>query len=234
MTAHKVSTAAKQKTKGKTASLQHERQYLLYGCRNIVGIDEAGRGAWAGPVAAGAVCLPIERKTLPTELAGVRDSKQMTPRQRANLVSTIKTTATAWGIGSASSAEIDTFGIVPATKLAMTRALEHLSIQFPDFVADCLFLDSMPWPEAPVACRLVSILKGDQHSLSIAAASVLAKTWRDEHMNDLEKQHPGYDLGVHKGYGTAKHQAALKSLGVCGVHRMSYKPVRDAMNPSEA
>ena len=111
----------------------------------------------------------------------------------------------------------------------MARALEHLSVQFPDFVADCLFLDSMPWPEAPIACRLVSILKGDQYSLSIAAASVLAKTWRDEHMNDLDQTFPGYDLRVHKGYGTAKHQAALKSRGVCAAHRVSYRPVRDVV-----
>lgn len=213
----------------KTASLQHERQYSIYGCRNIVGIDEAGRGAWAGPVAAGAVCLPLERKSLLTDLAGVRDSKQMTPRQRTRLVENIKATALAWGIGSATNTEIDTLGIVPATKLAMARALEQLGTQFPDLTPNCLFLDSMPWPEAPLQCRLVSILHGDQHSLSIAAASVLAKTWRDEVMIDLEKQHPGYELGVHKGYGTAKHQAALKSLGVCEIHRVSYKPVREVM-----
>lgn len=213
----------------KTASLQHERQYAIYGCRNIVGIDEAGRGAWAGPVAAGAVCLPITNKLLLTELAGVRDSKQMTPRQRTLLVSKIKATAVAWGIGSATNSEIDTLGIVPATKLTMARALEQINAQFPAFSPDCLFLDSMPWPEAPVQCRLVSILHGDQHSLSIAAASVLAKTWRDEMMVDLENQYPGYDLGVHKGYGTARHQAALKSLGVCDIHRVSYKPVREVM-----
>lgn len=211
----------------RTASLQHERQYLAHGCANIVGIDEAGRGAWAGPVVAGAVCLPLTRKTLAADLAGVRDSKQMTPRQRTALAETIKQTAVAWGVGSASSAEIDTLGIVPATRLAMARALDQLHAMQPGFAPDCLFLDSMPWPEAPVTCRLVSILHGDQHSLSIAAASVLAKTWRDAQMHDLDAQHPGYGLGAHKGYGTAGHQAALKALGASPAHRVTYQPVRD-------
>lgn len=214
----------------KTASLTHERQYLLFGCQSIVGIDEAGRGAWAGPVSAGAVCLPLQNeKALTTTLQGVRDSKQMTPRQRASLVDKIKSTATAWGVGSASSTEIDMLGIVPATKLAMARALSMLTTHFPHFQPDCLFLDSMPWPEAPINCRLVSIVKGDQHSLTIAAGSVLAKVWRDEHMRELEQQYPGYDFAVHKGYGTAKHQVALKSLGPSPVHRLSYAPVRASL-----
>jgi ribonuclease HII len=210
----------------KTASLTHERQYLAFGCRNIVGLDEAGRGAWAGPVAAGAVCLPLENRRLSDLLAGVRDSKQLSPGQRAALVDRIKETAVAWGVGSASSYEIDDLGINPATRLAMKRALEALALQKPDFAPDCLLLDSMPWPDAPLQCRLVSIVHGDRLSLSIAAASILAKVWRDQHMTELEAQYQGYRLSLHKGYGTAQHQAALKALGPSAIHRHGYGPIR--------
>lgn len=216
----------KKKRARRTASLSHERQYMAFGCRNIVGLDEAGRGAWAGPVAVGAVCLPVGNTQLNRLLAGVRDSKQMTPRQRKQLSERIKEIAVAWGIGHASSAEIDEWGINPATRLAMQRALDQLRQLKPEFEPDCLLMDSMPWPEAPHRCRLVSIVHGDQESLSIAAASVLAKVWRDAHMTELEIQYPGYNLGLHKGYGTAKHQAALKSLGISSIHRKSYGPVR--------
>ncbi len=212
----------------KTAGLTYEKQYLAYGCRTIVGIDEVGRGAWAGPVAAGAVCLPLTDASLSARLQGVRDSKQMTGRSRARLAETIKTTALAWGIGSASSAEIDTLGIVPATKQAMARALAMITENFPGFAPDCIFTDSVPWPESPIHTRLVSIVRGDQHSLSVAAASVIAKVWRDEFMLRLDTAYPGYGFAVHKGYGTARHQAALKDSGITDIHRVSYAPVRRA------
>jgi ribonuclease HII len=209
----------KSRSTSRTASLMYEHQYWESGCHKIIGLDEAGRGTWAGPVTAGAVCLPLDRKDLSKVLAGVRDSKQMTPRQRSTLVERIKEVALAWGVGSASSAEIDEFGIVPATKLAMGRALEMTKLQ-----PDCLFLDSLAWPE--INLPQISLVKGDTRSLTIAAASVIAKVWRDNTMRELESQYPQYGFAVHKGYGTAKHQAALKQYGPCAIHRMTFAPLR--------
>ncbi len=207
------------KNANQTASLQYEHQYWKSGCHKIIGLDEVGRGTWAGPVAAGAVCLPIERKDLQKVLIGVRDSKQMTPRQRSLLVDTIKSIAIGWGVGSASAAEIDQMGIVPATKLAMQRALDMVNLE-----PDCLMLDSLAWPEQKIP--QISIVKGDTLSLSIAAASVIAKVWRDEFMRELDKQYPQYGFAVHKGYGTAKHQAALNEFGPSEIHRLSFAPLR--------
>ncbi len=215
----------KQKRATRTASLTHENQYLRYGCRNIMGLDEAGRGTWAGPLVVGAVCLPLGRKDLSNVLAGVRDSKQMTARQRSLLVERIKETAVAWGVGSAAAEEIDRKGINPATRLAMARALANAAQRYPDFQPDCLFLDSLPWPESPVQ-KMISIVKGDTHSLSIAAASVLAKVWRDDAMRELDRQYPQYGFAAHKGYGTKKHQAALKTYGASPQHRMTFAPLR--------
>lgn len=211
------------KRASKTASLQYEHQYWNSGYRLIMGLDEAGRGTWAGPVAAGAVCLPADRDDLPKVLLGVRDSKQMTPRQRANLVDTIKATAVTWGVGSASAAEIDAVGIVPATRLAMQRALDACT-QRPDV----LLIDSLAWPE--INLPQVSIVRGDMLSLSIAAASILAKVWRDDHMRVLDGQYPHYGFASHKGYGTARHHAALKQYGVCTEHRRTFAPIRQLLD----
>lgn len=214
------------KRQPKTASLTYEDWYLRQGFIRIVGIDEAGRGAWAGPVAAGTVCLPISDASLPELLRGVRDSKEMTARQRHILVEQIKSVAVAWGVGSATSTEIDDLGIVPATKLAMIRATEAMMRDFSGFSPDCLFLDSVNWDNAPVACKQVNIRGGDKLSLSVAAASVLAKTWRDDHMRELEQQYPGYDFALHKGYGTTRHRAAIAQQGPSPIHRMYYKPLQ--------
>jgi ribonuclease HII len=209
----------------KTASLMYEHQYLQSGCTRIMGFDEVGRGTWAGPVTAAGVCLPVERKDLTKFLVGVRDSKQMTPRQRAALVDKIKTVALAWGVGSASAAEIDDIGIVPATKLAMRRALDMANFQ-----PDCLMLDSLVWPEVDIP--QISLIKGDTLSLSIAAASIVAKVWRDEYMKTLDHDYPQYAFGVHKGYGTAKHQTALQLYGVCSQHRKTFAPIRKVLQSS--
>jgi ribonuclease HII len=209
--------------KNRTASLQYEHQYWADGCQSIMGFDEAGRGTWAGPVVAGAVCLPPDRKDLSKLLKGVRDSKQMTPRQRTQLVERIKEIALAWGIGSASSAEIDDLGIVPATWLAMKRALKQSKYE-----PDCLLMDSLVWPEMKHIPQ-ISIIKGDTLSLSIAAASVLAKVWRDELMQQLDEQYPQYGFGKHKGYGTAAHMTALKQHGPCPLHRMTFAPIRELL-----
>jgi len=212
------------KRASKTASLLYEHQFQQSGCHKIMGFDEAGRGTWAGPVAAGAVCLPLDRKDLSKVLTGVRDSKQMTPRQRVQLADKIKTVALAWGVGSASSAEIDDLGIVAATRLAMKRAYEMANFQ-----PDCLLLDSLAWPEMTIP--QICLVKGDTQSLSIAAASILAKVWRDALMRTFDEQYPQFAFGVHKGYGTAKHQAALKDYGPTPIHRMTFAPLRALAQP---
>lgn len=209
----------KEKRANQTASLLYERQYARSGCQRIIGLDEAGRGTWAGPVTAGAVCLPVERRDLQQVLIGVRDSKQMTVRQRETLADRIKEVALAWGVGSASAAEIDALGIVPATKLAMRRALEAAQMQ-----PDCLLLDSLAWPEMNIP--QISVVQGDARSLSIAAASILAKVWRDAHMRELDQQYPHYGFALHKGYGTPAHLAALQAHGPSPIHRMSFAPLR--------
>jgi len=205
----------------KTASLMLEHTYRTQGYRCIVGFDEVGRGAWAGPVTAGAVCLPLERDDLMEVLLGVRDSKTMTRRQRARTAELIKQVAVAWGVGDATSQEIDELGIVPATRLAMKRALQAAQIE-PDF----LLLDSMPWPEMQHV-KSFSTPKADTLSLTVAAASVLAKEWRDQHMREQDQRYPVYGFASHVGYGTAQHSAALKLYGPTPIHRFRFKPIYD-------
>ena len=190
---------------------------------HLAGIDEAGRGSWAGPVTAGAVVLPVDENLL-TRLPGVRDSKRMTSRQRAIWSIEIKSVSLAWGIGFASSEEIDAIGIVPATRIAMKRALENLGITPQHLLIDALFLRELMVPQT-------ALIKGDGRSLSIAAASVLAKTSRDAFMVDLDGQYPGYEFWRHKGYGTRIHREALLSLGPCLVHRWTYKPIKALSGP---
>lgn len=213
---------SKKKRRDRTASLTHECKYYAMGLRHIFGIDEVGRGPWAGPVAAAAVCLPLERVDLPTVLKGVRDSKEMTHLQRVKLSDTIKSTAAAWGIGSASPQEIDEMGIVRATQRAMERALAEATKEKP-FAAQCLMIDDMLLPE--IETRQVSLVGGDKRSLSIAAASVIAKVWRDAYMVEMDAQYPAYGFALHKGYGTEAHRAALKKHGPTPLHRMLFKPL---------
>jgi ribonuclease HII len=213
----------------RTASLRHEREYYAQGVHLIFGLDEVGRGAWAGPVAVGTVCLPLaDPKYLKSALVGVRDSKEMTPRQRETLVETIKDIATVWGIGSASNIEIDEYGINAATKIAMKRALEEALKDSDVDEPDALFLDSLLWPEMRHISQ-VSIVDGDKRSLCIAAASILAKTWRDDVMRKLDGQYPHYGFAANKGYGTAVHRNALREHGPSTVHRKCYKPVQDVL-----
>ena len=207
----------------KTASLRHEGHYYRAGCRIIVGIDEAGRGPLAGPVAAAAVALPLERGNLSKCLRGVRDSKAMAPLQREALDGRIKAVALAWGIGCSCSSEIDRIGIAAAAKSAMERALNH-ALSRSGIQPDCLFLDYMLIPERRDIPQ-VSIVGGDKRSLSIACASVIAKVWRDQHMLDLDARYPQYGFAQHKGYGTAAHRKALLRYGPCPAHRRSFAPV---------
>ena len=212
----------------RTASLRHERQYQRAGCQVIVGIDEAGRGPLAGPVAAAAVALPLQRRDLSLVLKGVRDSKDMTVRQREALVETIKAVALAWGLGYSKVDEIDRIGINDATKFAVQRALQA-ALDMGGIQADCLFLDYMLLPERRDIPQ-VSIVQGDKHSLSIACASVIAKVWRDDYMRRLDEKHALYGFAKHKGYGSKDHLRALRQYGPCEAHRRSFRPVYNVIN----
>jgi len=192
-----------------------ERRLWQSGLTYIAGMDEAGRGALAGPVAVGAVMLPNKAR-LSSTLNGVRDSKQMTPLAREHLAPHIKKSALAWSVGFASSEEIDSLGIVPATRLAALRALESLSV-FPCYLLTDFRLE-LPELDIPQT----SLVKGDVKCLSIAAASVLAKTTRDALMRELDSQYPSYGLGKHKGYGTPFHRQAMKRFGYSDIHRKSF------------
>jgi ribonuclease HII len=198
-----------------TPGLQLEQALWQSGIKYIGGIDEAGRGAWAGPVLAGAVILPNDSQIRLT-LAGVRDSKQMTPRQRERWALEIKSVALAWAVGAASAAEIDETGILPANRLAMTRAIQGLSLT-PEYH----LFDFIHWKDCPYPGQ--RLVKGETQSLSIAAASVLAKTTRDALMRELDGQFLGYEFGRHKGYGTVIHQTAIAKLGLSPIHRKSFK-----------
>jgi len=180
----------------------------------VAGIDEAGRGALAGPVAAGAVILPPDAKII-EDLRGVRDSKQMTPEQREMVREKIVHHALTWGVGFATSQEIDQIGILPATRLAACRALEGCNISPAYLLLDYLVLSDVPIPQT-------ALIKGDCRSLSIAAASIMAKTSRDTLLRELELTYPGYGFARHKGYGTQAHRAAIRRMGACPVHRLSF------------
>src|SRR5687767_4013043 len=194
-----------------------ESEFWKSGLLHVAGLDEAGRGALAGPVAVGAVILPNDKTLLSCALSGVRDSKQMSPLERESLAPRIQETALAWSVAFASTEEIDSHGIVPATRLAALRALQKLSI-FPQYLLTDFRLEL---PQLDIS--QTALVKGDMHCLSIAAASVLAKTVRDAYMRKLDWQYQGYGLGKHKGYGTQAHRLALKRLGVSPVHRKSFQ-----------
>jgi len=199
--------------------LEQERELWTAGYRWLAGIDEAGRGAWAGPVVAAAVVLPAERNDMDSILCGVRDSKVLTPRQREALVPLIYQTALAVGVGMASSRFIDRWGIVPATRQAMAMAVRNLPLE-PHY----LLIDALKLPE--VQLPQLALIKGDAHVLSIAAASIVAKVFRDRLMVALGSRQGDYGFAAHKGYGTAAHRAALHHLGPCAEHRMSFAPLR--------
>jgi ribonuclease HII len=200
-------------------SLDEEQRLWQRGFTRPAGLDEAGRGAWAGPVVAGAVVLPADRGRLERALAHVRDSKALTPIQREALYGQILQVALAVGVGVVPPEQIDTLGIVPATCLAMQRAVARLS-PGPDYLLiDYLRLTDLQLPQH-------SLIKGDAQVLTIAAASIVAKVSRDRLMVELDAQYPGYGFASHKGYGTPQHRAALVELGVCSLHRRSFAPVR--------
>lgn len=185
---------------------------LLY----VAGLDEAGRGALAGPVAVGAVILPNDKTLLSSTLAGARDSKQLTPLKRDALAPRIKEIALAWAVGFSTAEEIDTQGIVRATRLAGIRALHQFTVT-PQYLLTDFRLE---FPQLDIS--QTALVKGDARCLSIACASILAKTERDALMLELASQYPGYGLEKHKGYGTQAHRSAMKRLGLSPIHRKSF------------
>ena len=195
-----------------------EHGMLARGYRSVAGVDEAGRGAWAGPVTAAAVVFETSASMLHA-LADVNDSKKLSALQREVLRARIEATASAWAVGMSSSAEIDALGIVPATRLAMTRAIFGLRI-----APESLLIDAVKLPALALAQK--SFPFADSISLSVAAASILAKTARDDVMRGLHVQESGYGFDEHKGYGTALHRRMLAALGASPHHRFSFRPLR--------
>ena len=188
------------------------------GLNIIAGLDEAGRGAWAGPVAAAAVVLPADDTGIQEGLKGVRDSKELSPEKRCQLACKIKAQAYAWAVAFADNGEIDELGILPATRLAMMRAVTLLKLEPGHLLIDALFL-----PDLEVG--QTSLIKGDQRSLSIAAASILAKTERDALMVEMCGSYQAYRFDRHKGYGTALHRRELAFAGVSEFHRKTFRPM---------
>jgi ribonuclease HII len=197
--------------------LNFELALWQQGFKLVAGIDEAGRGALAGPVAVGAVILPANLPDLAIQLPGIRDSKQLKPKDRELAAIVIKGIAVSWAVGLAEAAEIDQLGIARATRLAAMRAVNQLACVPQHLLIDYIKLNESDLPQT-------SLVKGDQRSLSIACASILAKTTRDELMIRLGEQYPNYGFARHKGYGTAGHHAAIQACGACPIHRVSFAP----------
>lgn len=197
-------------------TFDHEAALQARGYRLVAGVDEVGRGALAGPVVAAAVVL-APGSGLPW-LRRVRDSKQLSPAQREAVFEQVKQAGIPFGLGSVAHSIIDEVGIVRATRMAMARAIEALPRR-PDYV----LVDALSLPEAGVPHK--GIIRGDQLSLSIACASIVAKVSRDQEMTALDSVFPGYGLARHKGYGTRQHLECLARLGPCAIHRRSFAPV---------
>jgi ribonuclease HII len=196
---------------------RYESQYLKTGAGPVAGVDEAGRGPLAGPVVAAAVIL--DRKRIPK---GLNDSKQLSPEIREAVFPFIMEFAVAVGVGEASVDEIDLVNIRQATHLAMARAVRALSV-----AAAFALVDGNDAPALPCPCD--TLVDGDARSLSIAAASIVAKVTRDRMMDALHAQHPHYGWITNKGYGTAEHLAALTRHGTTVHHRRSFAPVREVL-----
>ena len=202
--------------------LHHERVLYDAGFVRIAGVDEAGVGPLAGPVVAAAVILPVGHR-----IARVDDSKKLSEAARDALAPVIRAEAIAWAVASASVQEIDALNIYQAGLLAMRRAVEALEPAPDALLVDARRVPGVPQPQT-------SIVGGDAASLSIAAASILAKTARDALMLELDAAHPQYGFARHKGYPTPAHLSALRAHGACAAHRTSYAPVRAVLSPDSA
>jgi ribonuclease HII len=184
---------------------------------HVCGVDEAGRGPWAGPVSAGAVILNVKKP-----IKGLDDSKKLSPKARETLEVEIKAKALAWGVGFASVEEIASLNILHATGLAMRRAVEALAVAPRYALVDGNYAFRLP-------CEVKTVVGGDAKSKSIAAASILAKVARDRLMVEMDGLYPGYGFASHKGYRAPIHAQALLSLGPCEIHRMGWGPVKLAL-----
>ncbi|MBU9720299.1 MULTISPECIES: ribonuclease HII [Bacillaceae] len=195
----------------------YEEMYWEQGYQFIGGVDEVGRGPLAGPVIAS--CVVISKDFF---LPGLTDSKKLTKQKREEIFEIIQSEALAIGIGTASAEEIDQHNIYQATKLAMERAIRQIEVPL-----DYLLLDAM---KLPVIVPQTSLIKGDSKSVSIAAASVIAKVTRDSYMEELAVTHPQYGFESNMGYGTKEHLEALKNFGITNEHRQSFAPVKEYSN----
>ena len=193
--------------------LAYEKELYTQGIDLIAGVDEVGRGPLAGPVVAAAVILPENCK-----IPGLNDSKKIPKSKHKEIYEAVLQNAIAIGIGVKDNQVIDQVNIYEATKLAMMEAIGQLDPQPQHLLIDAMKLD-LPIPQT-------SIIKGDANSLSIAAASIVAKVTRDQMMEEFDKEYPGYDFAQNAGYGTAKHLAGLDQLGVTPIHRRSFEPVK--------
>jgi ribonuclease HII len=209
-------------------NLSFELAFWRDGYRWVAGLDEVGRGAWAGPVVAGAVVFPeVSSRSARAwstsrrfrSIARVNDSKQLSPSLREALFEPIRRCALSCATGAATHEEVDALGIVSASHLAMRRALEALPNAPDALLIDALVLPGIDLPQQ-------GIIHGDAISLSIAAASILAKVTRDQFMRELDSALPGYNFARHKGYVTAEHSAALRECGPSPAHRRSYSPLK--------
>lgn len=212
----KARLAECEQEKGRLSRMySYERQVGAMGYRLIAGLDEAGRGPLAGPVVAAAVILPAE-----VYLPGIDDARRLTGRKRQEICEQIKQQAVAIGIGMVHPEGIDESNVLMATYKAMAKAVQALPVQ-PDYLLiDSYHLPAVSQPQSP-------IVGGDGLSCSIAAASIVAKVTRDEHMIEMDRLYPHYGFANHKGYGTAEHRAALEKYGPCPIHRKSFGPLRE-------
>ncbi len=201
----------------KIPDFETEQALLKQGFSVIGGVDEVGRGCWAGPVVA--ACVVLDQQVIDAErVTEIRDSKVLSKTKREHLDTLIKDFSV-WAIGECSAQEIDSIGIGKATQLAMLRAVQALSVK-----PNHLLLDGREAVALPITQR--SIIDGDATVLSIAAASIVAKVYRDALMTNFDLEYPGYGFSQHVGYGTKQHQEALKERGTTPLHRTSYKPIQ--------
>ncbi|MFN8521939.1 MAG: ribonuclease HII [Chloroflexota bacterium] len=188
------------------------------GCQVVAGVDEVGRGAWAGPLVAAAVSFARPHRA---ERLGLKDSKQLSPAAREALFDEIVAAAAAVGVGAVAADEVDILGLNRANELAMARAVRALGVAPDHLLIDAVRLSDERWEQS-------ALVHGDGRSVSIAAASIIAKVTRDRWMAALDAVHPGYGWRSNKGYGTLDHAAALSKLGPSAIHRQSFAPVAAA------
>ena len=200
---------------GRLCCTRYEREARQRGWLRIAGLDEAGRGSLFGPVVAGAVVLNPKRR-----IVGLDDSKKLLPEKRRELADRIREHALAWAVAEIDASRIDAWNVYQASRQAMVAALSKL-----DPPPDYLLLDAM---ELDLPIEQKALIRGDARSVSIAAASILAKVERDRRMEEFDRLYPQYGLAQHKGYGTAEHLDALRRHGPTPLHRFSYAPVREA------